>query len=638
MKKIICNIALAATAFSVTPALAQCLSFPSDELKRGYYDRPYLRYEAEPDMCLTCAGEFLYPPIPYSQVPLQAEASRQCALSLLKDGDFVEWRCEREADGLSLRFSLPDSPDGTGQKGTLALYAGSEKLADITIDSYWAWQYTTVANTTDKYPDNTPADSKFARMRFDEVYIRLPRAIAEGERFRIVKEDGSDIPYTIDFVELEKIPAPVTFDDIEGEKVMFDGSVALATLINRSSGKTVYIPEGTYNVPRRINISAANVRIVGAGMWYTTLYFNASSDNRSTFSQRGFESNSDGLLFQGFSMNTANNKRYFDNNPSNQVGKAFQGSLGSGSVIRDVRADHFECGGWIADYSGKASRDLTVEYCRFRNNYADGFNFCSGTTGARLSHCSFRNNGDDDMAVWSTGTVAADNVYEFNTGENNWRASSCALYGGRDNTARNLYIADPLEEGLHVNGEFQGTGFAGTTRVSDVTIERAGDKNGTPGEHGGFWGSSCPALHVRGGYFLEVKDVLISDVDIYDSRYRAFGISSNSGKAVTNLNIKNLHVDGVADNEWALYVDSSAVGNGTYENVTTENCTEPAIGNGSRRFTLTDIGSGIESIPDDLDAASDGAIIPLFNMAGREIRLHLLPSGPRKTIDAAPTR
>lgn len=174
--------------------------------------------------------------------------------------------------------------------------------------------------------------------------------------------------------------------------------------------------------------------------------------------------------------------------------------------------------------------------------------------------------------------------------------------------------------------------------MSDVTIERAGDKNGTPGEHGGFWGSSCPALHVRGGYFLEVKDVTISDVDIYDSRYRALGISSNSGKAVTNLKIKNLHVDGVADNEWALYVDPSAVGNGTYENVTTENCTEPAIGNGSRRFTLTDIGSGIESIPDDLDAASDGDIIPLFNMAGREIRLHLLPSGPRKIIDAAPTQ
>lgn len=629
MKKLILTIIMAAAA-QTPAAMASHLSFPSDALGRGYHDRPWLRYEAEPDLCSDWQGEMLLPPVPFSQIPLQAEASRRCALTLASDGDFVEWKCSREADGLSLRFSLPDSHDGTGLKGSLALYAGGEKLADIALDSYWAWQYTSVANTSEKYPDNTPSDSKFARMRFDEVYVRLPRPIAGGETFRLVKEDGSDTPYTVDFVELEKIPAPVAFEDIEGEKVLFDGSEALATVINRSAGKTVYIPEGTYNVPRRVSITVPGVKVVGAGMWYTTLFFNASSDSRSTYSQRGFESYCDGIVLQGFSMNTVNNKRYFENNPAYQVGKALQGSFGSGSVIRDVRADHFECGGWIADYAGAASRGLTVEHCRFRNNYADGFNLCSGTTGARVSHCSFRNNGDDDMAVWSTGNVAADNVYEYNTAENNWRASSCAIYGGRSNSARNLYIADPMEEGLHVNGEFQGTGFEGVTSVSQVTVERAGIKGGTPGQHGGFWGSACPAIHVRGGYHIAVRDVEFSDIDIIDSGYRAFGISSNSGKSVTGLKIRNLHVDGVSDNGWALYVDPSAVGSGSYEKVSTVNCTEPAIGNGSTRFTLTGDDSGTGSLTDDCQALSltvCGRTVSLDNAAPGTVLTAFYPDG-----------
>ena len=81
-------------------------------------------------------------------------------------------------------------------------------------------------------------------------------------------------------------------------------------------------------------------------------------------------------------MNTLNNQRYFENNPSFQAGKGFEGSWGTNSVIENVRVSHFECGAWIADYNGNASRNLRVTNCRFRNNYADGINLCSGTQGA----------------------------------------------------------------------------------------------------------------------------------------------------------------------------------------------------------------------------------------------------------------
>ena len=46
---------------------------------------------------------------------------------------------DEAADGLTIRFSLPDSEDGKGTKGTLALYVNDEYVQDITLDSYWAW-------------------------------------------------------------------------------------------------------------------------------------------------------------------------------------------------------------------------------------------------------------------------------------------------------------------------------------------------------------------------------------------------------------------------------------------------------------------------------------------------------------------
>lgn len=627
-------LTLMAGALSTGLATAQHLEFAADAAQRGYYDRPYLRYEAEQDMCMSYQGNMLEPMERYSQVQIQAEASRQSALQLTEDNDYVEWRCDADADGMTLRFSLPDSTDGTGTKCTLALYAGGNKITDITLDSYWAWQYTQIANTPEKYPDNTPSESKFARMRFDEVNVLLPRVLKKGEIFRLVRESGAGQPCTIDFVELEKVPSPVTFDDIAGEKVMYnpnDGS--LQAVINANPGKTIYIPAGTYNIPRRLTVTAPGTHIVGAGMWHTTLNFTASSDNRSTYSQRGIESSSDALLFEGFSMTTTNNKRYFNNNSSFQVGKGFQGSLGHGSVIRDVRVDHFECGAWIADYSGNSSDGLLVEHCRFRNNYADGINLCSGTKNAIVRHCSFRNNGDDDMAIWSSGHEVAGNIYEYNTAENNWRASSLGIFGGKANKARNIYICDALEEGARINGEFVNTGYSteGAVELTGITIERCGDRNGTVGEHGGFWGTACPSLEIRGGYYNDVVNVIISDISIINSRWRAIGISSNSGKAVRGLRLENIYVNGVDEYEYALYVDAAAVGDATYRDITADNCVSPAIGNGSGRFTLTELPSAdISRVTTDESTACHDLLI--HTIGSRNVYLSKRVSGMRKIL------
>ena len=347
---------------------------PDDDIERGYYDRPYKRYEAEPDRCAGNAS-FLSPTV--LQTELQSEASNQMAAQLTEKGSYIQWTNDEAADGLTIRFSLPDSEDGKGTKGTLALYVNDEYVQDITLDSYWAWQYT-LKYGNNKYPDNTPASNKFPRMRFDESHYKLAKKIPAGSTFKIVKTTDNSSVYTIDFIELEPIPAAITFDDItDDNKIIFDDPTKnLGAFIQVNGGKTIFIPEGRYEVDRKINITSDNTKIIGAGMWYTELYFTASSDDRSTYNKRGIETDNSNIVIEGLYINTINNKRYYDNNANYQVGKGFMGSFGANSIIRNVWVEHFECGGWIANYNGKNSDNLLIQHSRFRNNYADGLNLC----------------------------------------------------------------------------------------------------------------------------------------------------------------------------------------------------------------------------------------------------------------------
>ena len=105
---------------------------------------------------------------------------------------------------------------------------------------------------------------------------------------------------------------------------------------------------------------------------------------------------------------------------------------------------------WLldSDYNGKVdySNDLKIISCRIRNNFADGVNFCQGTSNATVYNCSVRNNGDDGLAMWNDHTMGAvdekNNTFAYNTIELIWRAGGIALYGGDGHKIYNNYIAD----------------------------------------------------------------------------------------------------------------------------------------------------------------------------------------------------
>lgn len=561
----------------------QVYPFATDAQQRGYYNRPYERYEAEESWCNT-NGTFLQPS--EDQKTLQSEASHQQAVQLINQNSYISWTVNKAGDGLTIRFSLPDNAAGTGTKGNIAIYAGNDQVGTMELNSYWAWQY-----CSDTYPTNNPKNGPVIRMKYDEMHLRLSRTVAAGETLKIVKTDNNSTPYTIDFVELEPVPAKVTFESLSGNKVQFTGG-NVGEFIMNNQGKVIYIPEGRWETERRIYLRDADgTQIIGAGMWYTEIYYNASSDDATTYSFRGIEADKSNLRVEGIYFNTVNNQRYRNGNSKYQVGKGFMGSWGKNSVIRNCWVEHFECGAWLTDYSGRGTDNLLIEHCRFRNNYADGTNCSQGMTNVTLQYCSYRNNGDDDMASWTTATMCSGIKYQYCTAENNWRASSLGFFGGKNNEAHHIYIADALESGARVNADFAGLGFDGYTNLHDITIEHCGCTSGAKGTYGDFWGSMQGAVNVGGTNNYDVKGVKLSNIDVYNSRGHGFMIRGG-GKKLVNLRLTDITINN-ANN--GLYF-SSAKGNGTYCNIQYTNVTKEINFIPSQMTWVEDCGTDLEEV------------------------------------------
>ncbi|MDR2475954.1 MAG: right-handed parallel beta-helix repeat-containing protein [Bacteroidales bacterium] len=544
-------------------SIAQSVTFPDDAIERGYFDRPYLRYEAEMDKCTT--DGVLLPPS-FTQTDLQSEASNQSATQLIASGSYVQWTNSEAGRGLTVRFSLPDNNAGVGMKGTLALYVNGVFRQHITLDSYWAWQYF-LRTMSNPYPDNTPdSATKFPRMRFDETHLLLDSEIPAGAVFKLVKADDNNTPYTIDFVELEPVPEPVTFESIpDVNKVAYSGEGSLSLFISQHAGKTIYIPAGRHESEYRLSISGNDTKLIGAGMWYTEIYFSASSDEKSTHNRRGIETYSSNIVIDGLFLNTVNNKRYYDSNSSYQVGKGLMGSFGSNSVIRNVWAEHFECGAWI-----DGTTNLLVVGCRFRNNYADGINLSYGSANSVVEHCSFRNNGDDDMATWSRSDRSCDNnTFRYSVSENNWRASSLGFFGGKQNKAHNCLIIDPMEAGFRITCDFSGKEFSadGYSEFYNISVYKGGTASGTRGQSGDLWGNRQGAVHINSSSQYDLQNIKIYNVDLYDSKEDAIFIGSAS-RFIRNLILNDIRIHGTG--RYGLFF-SGAKGDGSYCGIEYEN-------------------------------------------------------------------
>lgn len=437
---------------------------------------------------------------------LAGEASGRRAVTLDQTGAYVEWTTRARANSLVVRFSMPDAAGGGGTSATLAVYVDGEFLKNIDLTSRYAWLYGPEAN-----PGNQPGQGA-PRHIYDEANTLLGTTVEAGSTIRLQKTASSTSRYTVDFVDLEQVtpqanpdparyiqPTGFTHQDVQNALDLF----RMDTTGNLAG---IYLPAGDYQTASKFQVYGKAVDIVGAGPWFTRFHAPATQENTDI----GFraESSANGSTFRGFA--------YFGNYTSriDGPGKVFDFANVADMTIDNIWVEHMICMFWAANMDSSEIKDS-----RIRNTFADALNMTNGSANNHVHNNQARGTGDDSFALFAAtdagGSGQRGNVFENLTSTNTWRAAGLAVYGGQDNTFRNIYIADTLVysgvtiSSLDFGYPMEGFGPAPTT-FEGISVVRSG---------GHFWGDQVfPAvwLFSASKTFTAIR---VNDLDVVDPTY-----------------------------------------------------------------------------------------------------------------------
>ncbi|WP_455568400.1 discoidin domain-containing protein [Streptomyces pratensis] len=445
---------------------------------------------------------------------IAGEASGRKAVTLDSTGNYVEFTTRATTNTLVTRFSVPDSAGGGGIESKLNVYVDGTFLKAVDLTSKYAWLY---GNETG--PGNDPG-SGAPRHIYDEANVMLGKTVPAGSRIRLQKDAANTSTYAIDFVSLEQVsqvanPDPATYTVPSGFTHQ-DVQNALDKVRMDTTGKLVgvYLPAGDYSTSSKFQVYGKAVKVAGAGPWFTRFRAPSTQDNTDI----GFraEAGAKGSSFSDFA--------YFGNYTSriDGPGKVFDFSNVSDIVIDNIWNEHMVCLYW-----GANTDNITIKNSRIRNMFADGINMTNGSTDNHVTNNEARATGDDSFALFSAidagGSDMKNNVYENLTSILTWRAAGLAVYGGYDNTFRNIHIADTLVySGITVSSLDFGypmNGFGtGPTAIQNVSVVRSG---------GHFWGSQTfPGIWLFSASKV-FQGIRISNVDIVDPTYSGIMFQTN---------------------------------------------------------------------------------------------------------------
>ena len=478
---------------------------------------PYTRYDST--AASIGGGATLVKSTNFAKSNLASQASDQSYVSLPTSGSYVSWNVNQAADGITVRFTLPDSADGYGNKGNLDVYVNNKKVQTINLSSYYCWQYFSGGNPTDV---NNGGTASFA---FDEMHFKLSTALKAGDNIKLVS-DGTHV-YGVDFIEIEKVPSAiakpqnaysVTDYGADGSDEYDDyGAISKCIAAAKADGKDVYFPAGTYRISQMWRLNASNMKITGAGMWYTNIQFTNASAGKGGISG----DTASNIEFCNMYINSNLRSRYNEK----ATYKCFMDNWTDGCYIHDVWEEHFECGVWLADYATPIvySDNMLIYNCRLRNNLADGVNFCQGTSNSTVYNCSIRNNGDDGLAMWNNNYLSVkdetNNRFCYNTIDLGWRAGAIAIYGGNGHRIYNNYIKDMfMASGIHLN-----TNFGGYKFDNNKAIDFENNILVPSGTISDSRNSNMGAIDIYG----DVKNINFTNTHIYNSQHDAIRIYSN---------------------------------------------------------------------------------------------------------------
>ncbi|MEU4062361.1 CARDB domain-containing protein [Streptomyces wedmorensis] len=554
---------------------------------------PYTEYEAEDaryqGTLLTADQKRTF-----GHTNFATESSGRKSVRLDTTGEFVEFTSTNPANSIVVRNSVPDAAAGGGADATISLYANDVFVRKLTLSSKHSWLY----GSTDDPEGLTNRPGGDARRLFDESHALLAQSYPVGTKFRLQRDAGDSASFhIIDLIDLEQVAPPAAkpancvsiteYGAVPNDGI--DDTDALQRAVTADQNgqiPCVWIPVGQWRQEQKIlsddplnrgqfnQVGIRDVTIRGAGMWHSQLYtttppHQAGGINHPHEGNFGFDIDhntqiSDLAIFGSGTI------RGGDGNAEGGVG--LNGRFGKGTKISNVWIEHANVGVWAGrDYSNipelwGPGDGLEFTGMRIRNTYADGVNFANGTRNSTVYNSSFRNTGDDALAVWASKyvkdtsvDVGHDNHFRNNTIQLPWRANGIAVYGGYGNTIENNIISDTMNyPGIMLATDHDPLPFSGRTLISNNALHRTG---------GAFWNEDqefgAITLFAQG---QPIPGVTIRDTEILDSTYDGIQFKTGGGE-MPDVKITNVRIDKSVNGSGILAM-SGARGSATLTGVT----------------------------------------------------------------------
>ena len=419
---------------------------------------PFTEYQAED---ARTNGTVIGPDWAYGT--LAAESMGRRAVQLRGTGQYVEFRLRKPANAVDVRYSIPDSADGTGLDATLGVSVNGRAATPLALTSRYSWFY-------GQYPwSNTPADGG-RRQLFDDTRMMFGRTLPAGTRVRLQVRAADTAPsYTIDVADFERVAAPArqpthalsvtAFGADPSGRTDSSDAIQRALDAGQAQHRTVWLPPGTFTVTRHLIVDHVSLR--GAGPWYSVLH----GDGVGVYGTYAPTPSHD-VHLSGFAILGEVRDRV-DAAQLNGIG----GSLAD-STVRDVWIQHTKVGLWL---DGPFD-NLQVSGVRILDQTADGINFHDGITNSSVTDTYVRNTGDDGLAMWSDQNADAHDTFAHNTVVLPILANTLAIYGGSDDTLADNLAMDTITQGsgVQIANRFGSVPLAGTTTVTRNVLVRTG--------------------------------------------------------------------------------------------------------------------------------------------------------------------
>jgi hypothetical protein len=545
----------------------------------------------------------------YTQGQLADEAVGRKAVTLAGNGSgqYVTFTTPIATNSIDIRYSIPDSSDGSTYNAPLSLYINGTATTPLTLTNEYSWQY-------GGYPfTNTPGSDP--EHFFDEVHRLFSTTYQAGTTFKLQVDSGDTASsYTINLADFENVAAPLTQPSgsvsVTSEGADPTGASDSTTAFNNAiaaagAGGTVWIPSGTYDIPGHITVN--NVTVEGAGMWYSTITgAEPGFFGLGTPTSCGVVNNPAGVStnvhLSNFAIFGQVNSRV-DCDQDNGIGGAM-----SNSTVSNIWIEHMKVGAWM---DGPMT-NLTFSGMRIRDTFADGINLHGGVTSSTITNSSIRNTGDDGIALWADSSIGADaqDTISDNTLQQQQLANGIAIYGGNNNTITGNLVEDTgitQGGGIQVGQRFTSTPV-GLTTISNNTMIRDGQLDPN-------WQFGVGALWFDGSQGAVTGPINVTNALIEQSPFEAIQWVEGT---VSGVNLNNVTINGTG----TFALQEQTGGTATATNVVATNVAQANAGNApsysceGTAFTLTDDGGNSGISPTQCTTDDPTPVYPPYPATG----------------------